>query len=53
MRRDEDPEVRKKAFVSLFRKSEENRVVLTNVFNSLAKDWDIEAAKEVILLKFL
>lgn len=44
MRRDEDPEVRKKAFVSLFRKSEENRVVLTNVYNSLAKDWDIEAA---------
>ena len=45
MRRDEDPEVRKKAFVSLLKKSEENSIVLTNVYNSLAKDWDLEAAK--------
>lgn len=45
MRRDEDSEVRKKAFVSLFRKSGENSVVLTNIYNSLAKDWGLEAAK--------
>jgi len=45
MRRDEDPEMRKKAFVSLFGKSRDNSVVLTNVYNSLAKDWDLEAAK--------
>jgi len=45
MRREEDPELRRKAFVSLFKKSEENSIVLTNVYNSLAKDWDLEAAK--------
>jgi len=40
-----DEGIRKKAFESLFRKTEENSVILTNIYNSLAKDWDLDASK--------
>ena len=45
LRRDHDSELRKKAFESLFRKAKENSIVLTNLYNSLSRDWDLEADK--------
>lgn len=45
LRTDNDPEKRKKAFLGLFDKVEENSLVLTNIYNSLVKDWDSEAKK--------
>ena len=42
LRMHENPNLREKAFSLLFGRLKENEIVLTNIYNSIAKDWIIE-----------
>lgn len=45
LKRHPDPEIRKKAFEVLLTKLKENEIVLTNIYNSIVKDWVVESKK--------
>lgn len=45
LRRHSNPEIREQAFRVLFTKPKENEIVITNIYNSIVKDWVMESKK--------